>query len=86
MSHFGLSRDDVLSAAELPDSEVAAWFLSRGGPERIQEWNRIALNLGWPGFPMAECLPVALAATYKNVAGRGLTTVFEVLEADEKDA
>ena len=82
MSHFGLSREDVLSAAELPESEIPAWLLSHGGPERIQEWNRIVVNLGRPGFPMAERFPVALATVYRHIDSRGLTTVFGVLGAD----
>lgn len=86
LSHFGLTREDMLAAAELPESEVPAWFLSRTRAERIQEWNRIAVNLGRPGFPMAERFPIALATAYKHIDSRGMTTVFEVLEADEKDA
>ena len=46
----------------------------------------MAVNLGRPGFPMADRFPVALASVYKHVDSRGLTTVFEVLEADEKTA
>jgi len=85
MSHFGLSREDILSAAALSDEKVCEWFRSRAGAERVRRWNEIALNLGRPGYPMAERFPVALATTYKHVNARGLTTVFEVLEADEKD-
>lgn len=35
---------------------------------------------------MAERFPIALATAYKHIDSRGMTTVFEVLEADEKDA
>jgi len=88
LSHFGLSREDVVTAATLSDDAAAKWFLARAGSstQSIEAWNQIALNLGRPGYPMAERFPVALATTYKNVAGRGLTTVFEVLEEDEKEA
>lgn len=86
VAYFGLSREDVLSAAALADSEIPEWFLSRTTSEQIQEWNRIAVNLGRPGFPMAERLPVALATVYNHIDSRGMTTVFEVLEADEADA
>lgn len=85
LSHFSLTREDILAAAELPESEVLAWLSSRARAEHIQEWNRIAVNLGRPGFPMAERLPIALATAYKHIDSRGMTTVFEVLEADEKD-
>lgn len=86
VSHFGLTREDVLSATLLADSEIPDWLLSRTSPERIQEWNQIALNLGRPGYPMADRFPVALTTVYKHVDSRGMTTVFEVLEADEADA
>jgi hypothetical protein len=85
LSHFPLSREDILSAAALTDEQAAEWFLSRTSAERVEEWNQISPNLGRPGYPMAERFPVALATTYKHLASRGLTTVFEVLEADEKE-
>jgi hypothetical protein len=84
LNYFGLAREDMLAAADLPDDKVVAWFQSRYNTDRIVEWNRIAVNLGRPGFPMAERLPVALATTYKHVNPEGITTVFEVLEADER--
>jgi len=86
LSHFGLNREDILAAAGLCDEEAGEWFLSRVGVEPIQRWNKIAVNLGRPGYPMADRLPAGLATTYQRVAGRGLATVFEVLEADEEDA
>ena len=85
LGYFGLTREDMLAAADLSDGQVVAWFQSRFNPETIKEWNRIAVNLGRPGFPMAERLPVALATSYKHVNPEGITTVFEVLEADEKE-
>ena len=88
LSHFGLSREEVMSAARLSDEEVVQWFLSRiaGSAKRVEEWNQVGVNLGKPGYPLADRFPVALATVYKHVDSRGLTTVFEVLEADEKDA
>ena len=85
LSYFGLTREEIVKPAVLTDVEVAAWFLSRYRPEFIQEWNRIAVNLGRPGFPLAERLPVALATSYQHVNPEGVTTIFEVLAADEKD-
>ena len=67
------------------DARAAEWFLARHSAECIKQWNHTALNLGRPGYPLADRLPVVLATTYKNVAGRGLTTVFEVIEADEQE-
>jgi hypothetical protein len=86
LAHFGLSREDILSAATGENDAVAKWFLSRTTPEHVDAWNQTALNLGRPGYPMADRLASALATTYKNVAGRGLATVFEVLEADEAES
>ncbi len=88
LAHFDLSREDISSIAARSDDEVARWFLARTGisENRIEDWNQTALNLGRTGYPMAERFATALATTYKNVAGRGLKTVFEVLEEDERDA
>ncbi len=83
--HFGLTRGDIVQLAAQPDAEVIIWFQSRYKAEQIERWNHIAVNLGRPGFPLAERLPVALATSYKHVDPRGITTVFEVLEADERD-
>ena len=84
LSHFGLSREDIVAAAALSDELAAKWFISRNSAERVEQWNQVAVNLGRPGYPMAERFAAALATTYKHVDSRGLTTVFEVLEADEK--
>jgi len=86
LAHFTLTRDDVVRLARLPDAEVAAWFLACNGAGRIEEWNRVALNLGRPGFPMAERFPVAASTSYKHVYAPGMTTVFELLEADDKSS
>lgn len=86
LAWFGLTRDEIVALAQRSDADAAEWFLSspvRHG--RIAEWNRIAVNLGRPGFPMADRLPVALATTYRHLAGRDLETVFAVLAADEAD-
>ncbi len=88
LAQFGLSREEILSAASRSDEEVAAWFLGRAASstQHIEAWNRIAVNLGRPGYPLAERFTVALATTYQQVAARGPTTVFEMLEADEENA
>lgn len=86
LAHFGLTREEVLGAAAMPDAEAAAWLAGCTTAERIREWNHLAVNLGRPGFPMAERFPVAMATVYQHLAGRGLTSVFEALEADEQGA
>lgn len=84
---FSLTREDILSAVALNDSAVVEWFLAlpSAGPDRVAEWNHLAVNLGRPGFPMAERLPVALSTTYRHLDASGLSSVFEALEEDEKN-
>lgn len=85
LGFFGLTREQILQAGVRPDDAVANWFLGCPGvtAERIAAWNRTAVSLGREGFPMAERLPVALATKYAHLQGRGIQTVFEMLEADE---
>lgn len=84
LAFFHLTREDILAVSGRDDAAVAEWFLSSGErTSRIAEWNHVAVNLGRPGFPMAERLPVALEVAYPHVAHRNLQTVFEVLEADD---
>lgn len=81
---FDLTIEDILRLSALTDPEVVEWF--HADPSRnakIPEWNRVAQNLGRPGFPMADRLPVALSRTYRHVAHLNPQTVFEVLEADD---
>lgn len=86
LSHFRLRREDIVAAASQGDEEVAAWFLARpeGSTESIARWNDIALNMGRPGYPLADRFAVAKATIYKNVDATGMTTVFEILEADDR--
>jgi uncharacterized protein DUF5069 len=86
IAFFGLTRDDLLRIAPREDCGVEAWFKGLPGvsPSRIADWNHTAVNLGRPGFPMAERLPIGLASTYKHLGDINLETVFDVLVADEK--
>lgn len=86
ISFFRLTKENLLEACTGTDGEVSTWFTSReaGSESLIQEWNHVATNLGRPGFPMEERLPVALATVYGHLKDRHLETVFEVLEADEE--
>ena len=86
LNYFHLTPDDIVTAAGKDDATVVAWFRSRpeGAPERIAKWNDTAVNLGRPGYPLAERFPVARETTYKHIDSRGMTTVFELLEADDK--
>lgn len=86
LHHFALTRNQILKAAELDDSEIAKWFRAQPGSteEQVHAWNNTAMNLGRPGFPMAERLPIALRGKYKHVAKSNPQTIFEMLNADEK--
>jgi hypothetical protein len=88
LSFFDLNRDSLLDAVNLDDSAFATWFL--GQPQvtesRIADWNRLAVNLGRSGFPMAERLPVALSTSYKHLDSSGITSVFEAIEQDEQQS
>jgi len=85
LAFFQLTKEQILQAGEENDDQVATWFntLATATAERVTEWNRIALDLGRPGFPMAGRTETALATTYKHLSPRKFETVFEVLEADE---
>lgn len=85
---FRLTKEELLAVCDSSDADIASWFrsLEAASEARIAEWNHIAVNLGRPGFPLAERLPIGLATTYKHLSGRKLETVFEVLEADEENA
>ena len=87
LSFFSLSAEQILSVCERRDEEIASWFtaLSTATAERIQEWNHIGASLGLPGFPMAERFPIAMATVYKHLQGQPIKTVFEALEADERN-
>jgi len=85
LSHFGITKDEIIVASGGTDDEVAAWFsrLLGATPERIHAWNHIAVNLGKPGFPLEARFPIGLATTYAHVAHLKPESVFAMLEADE---
>lgn len=82
---FRLQKEDITSASRETDEQIVSWFgnLMAGRPLRISQWNELAQNLGRPGYPMAERLPIALATTYKHLEPSKFNSVFEVIEADE---
>lgn len=86
LGFFGLSADQIAESAASSDASVAQWFEHVPGvtAQRVREWNHTAMNLGRPGFPMAERLPIALTTKYRHLANRGIETVFEMLNADEE--
>jgi hypothetical protein len=85
LSYFGITKEEIVVVSSRTDDEVAAWFsrLPRGAPERILEWNHIAVNLGKPGFPLEARFPVGLATTYAHIVHLKPASIFAMLEADE---
>lgn len=85
---FGLTRETLLGIVPQDDAGVITRFLALpgNGPAKIAEWNHVAVNLGRPGFPMEERLPVALATSYAHLAHLGIDNVLDVLAADEAAA
>jgi hypothetical protein len=85
LSFFGPARGELVAAAAPGGDQASRWFLSLAAAEAggVERWNHVAVNLGRPGFPMAERLPIALSTTYRHLSHLRLDTVFEALEADE---
>ncbi|MBK1857266.1 DUF5069 domain-containing protein [Cerasicoccus arenae] len=85
LAHFQLDKDAILDACDLPDADFEAWFraLPNNSDAHIAKWNEIAVNLGRPGYPMAERLPWAISEYYQHIAHLNPQTVFATLEADE---
>jgi len=57
LAHFELSKEEFLGAlraTEGTDEAMARWFTARpkSNPERIAAWNKLAPEIGKPGFPM----------------------------------
>ena len=77
LNFFGLEKEDILSASRRNDDEVGTWFreLTAHRPSMVSEWNHLAENLGRPGFPMSERLPVALSTVYKHLDPSEISSV-----------
>jgi hypothetical protein len=88
LNFFGLKKEDVLLASRGNDDHVCSWFgeITAQRPSIISEWNHLAENLGRPGFPIAERLPIALSTVYKHLDPSKISSVFAALEADESKA
>jgi hypothetical protein len=85
VNFFRITRDDILLASRGNDDQVASWFtrLTASRPLIVSKWNDLAENLGRPGFPIAERLPIALSTVYKHLDASTISSVFEAIEADE---
>lgn len=87
MRWFDLKKEEVLTAAAGSDESVARWFLGRSpdAREKVTAWNDIAVNLGRPGFPLADRLPIGKSTTYAHLDTSAIDTVFDMIALDEKD-
>lgn len=86
LSWFGLSPDEIRAMAIKSDEGITAWFLAlpQASALRIEEWNHHARNLGRPGFPMAERLPLGKATVYAHIDSTNIDNVLDLIVADEQ--
>lgn len=80
---FGLTKEEILAAAAGTDEEAAVWFSGRFSSEEIERWNHTARNLGRPGFPLEERLPIGKATTYAHLDTSEIDNVFDMIVLDE---
>ncbi len=87
LAFFGLTRGQIETMAATGDDEAARVFLGLPSADEVHiaEWNRLAVNFGRPGYPMADRFPIAMATTYRHLAHLQPATVFAALEADERE-
>lgn len=83
---FDLTKEQIAAVADQPDAAVARWFenLPTVSAKRIEDWNHVGANLGRPGFPLADRLPIGPQSKYAHLAGRNIQTIFAMLSADEE--
>ncbi|MBC2605843.1 DUF5069 domain-containing protein [Pelagicoccus albus] len=87
---FKLDQEEFLEAVAnssdtARDQEIVSWVLSKVSEEQIEEWNEFAFNLGRPGTPSRERFEQVLPVKYPNLPPDFPGTVFEAIEADEKN-
>lgn len=84
LEFFHLTKEEVLAASRKDDASVAEWFLAdEARRDRVAAWNELAVNLGRPGYPLAERLAALEKTSYAHLVDRGYATIFEVLAADD---
>jgi hypothetical protein len=87
---FELAKDDLIAAVNRFESDdaIARWFraLPDFAEERVARWNEFAENLGRPGFPMAARLLEVLPTMYAHLDPNSVHSIFELVEADERDS
>ena len=88
---FGLTKEafvEAVRAANGSDIRVAKWFYGQPGvtDKTVEEWNAIAPEFGRPGQPGYEVFQWALQNIYKGAPYSGHESIFEVIEADERQS
>ena len=85
--HFGLNRRTMINAVRstADDDALGKWFLARPAvsAQSIAAWNKLAPQLGAPGFPGHATLRVVSLFFYRKSLGTKARTLFEMLVADE---
>lgn len=89
LRHFDLTKEAFLDAVRDSagsDLAVAKWFYAQPGAtdQKVEQWNAIAPELGKPGQPGYEILQWAMEHIYKGSAYTGSESIFEIIEADER--
>ncbi len=87
-AHFGLTKEEIIPAVEASagdDAKVVEWFLARSAdmPEKIAAWNRIAPQMGRPGFPGEGIFAFAKRRVYKGPPDPRIDSIFLAIAADE---
>ena len=90
LRHFGITKEafvDAVRASNGSDIATAKWFYAQPGvtDEKVNEWNRIAPEFGRLGKPGHEMFHWAMQNIYKDTPYSGVESIFEVIDADERD-
>lgn len=89
LRHFELTKEafvDAVRASNGSDIRMAKWFYAQPGvtDAKVNEWNRTAPEIGRPGNAGYEVFQWAVQNIYKDAPYTGVESVFEVIEADER--
>ena len=90
LAFFDLDKEEIVEAVRDSDGDdelVTKWFRAQSGvtPAKIDNWNREAPRIGAPGQRGFEIFQKLVRGRYPDVPYTGVESVFEVIEADERD-
>ena len=87
LRHFNLSRRRFLAGVRqsATDDELTRWFaaLPDVNSQRIDEWNRLAPNLGARGYPGYFMRHLVKWVLYPKSVRQPVRSLFEAIEQDE---